>query len=119
MLLQHVQTFSPPTEHLVLLCLGADIMLLSVLSDPKSKTKGKAKTERLRVTMVHGDIVVLSGDQFEASDIVFIIIWGWHTLISFGSSRWSVQACVCVSGSISTTTFLADRFYQVLEVACI
>ena len=70
MLLQHVQTFCQRTKHLVLLCLGADIALLSISSDPNPKTENNAKKkERLRVTMVHGDIVVLSGDQFKASNI--------------------------------------------------
>jgi hypothetical protein len=108
MLLQHVQTFCPRTKHLVLLCLGADIAMLSVLSDPNAKTNGKSKKECLRITMVHGDIVVLSGGQFKASNIRI----DRRTLISFGSPQWSVQACVCVSGSISTTSFLADGFYS-------
>ena len=66
MLLQHVQTFCPRTKHLVLLCLGADMVLLSIPSDLNSKTSSKVKKECLRVTMVHGDIVVLSGRQFKA-----------------------------------------------------
>jgi hypothetical protein len=55
-------------KYLVLLCLGADIALLSILPDSDSKTKSnsKVKREHLRVTMVHGDIVVLSGSKFEA-----------------------------------------------------
>lgn len=68
MLLQHIQMFCQRTKHLVLLCLGADIALLSISSDPNFKTSSKKK-ECLRVTMVHGDIVVLSGDQFKASNI--------------------------------------------------
>ncbi|KAN0135955.1 hypothetical protein V8E53_006116 [Lactarius tabidus] len=88
---KHVQTFCPRTKHLVLLCLGADIAMLSVLSDPNAKTSGKSKKECLRVTMVHGDIVVLSGGQFKASNIRI----DRRTLISFGSPQWSVQACVC------------------------
>jgi hypothetical protein len=64
---KHVQTFCPRTKHLVLLCLGADIAMLSVLSDPNAKTNGKSKKECLRITMVHGDIVVLSGGQFKSS----------------------------------------------------
>jgi hypothetical protein len=59
--------FCPRVKYLVLLCLGADITLLSILSDLDSKTKSylKTKKECLRVTMVHGDIVVLSGSKFE------------------------------------------------------
>lgn len=54
-------------KYLVLLCLGADITLLSILSEPDSKTKSNSKTKKecLRVTMVHGDIVILSGIKFE------------------------------------------------------
>jgi hypothetical protein len=56
---------------LVLLCLGADISLLSVAPDSDSKTKSnsKVKKECLRVTMVHGDIVVLTGDRFEVREM--------------------------------------------------
>jgi hypothetical protein len=103
-LLQHDQIFCPRTKHLVLLCLGADIGMFSILSGPNAKAKGKEKKECLRVTMVHGDIVVLSGGQFKASNTCIY----QHTLTSFGSSQWSVQACVCVSGSISAKSFLAD-----------
>ena len=53
MFMQHVQTFCPRSKHLALLCLGADIALLSVLSDPNSNTGGKQKNERLRVTAWH------------------------------------------------------------------
>ncbi|KAH9018000.1 hypothetical protein EDB84DRAFT_663186 [Lactarius hengduanensis] len=67
--LQHIQTFSPGTKHLVLLCLGADIALLSLPSDPNVKLNGKPRRECLRVTMVHGDIVVLSGSQFKFSTV--------------------------------------------------
>ncbi|KAH8997097.1 hypothetical protein EDB86DRAFT_924465 [Lactarius hatsudake] len=66
---KHIQTFSPGTKHLVLLCLGADIALLSLPSDPNVKSNGKPRKECLRVTMVHGDIVVLSGSQFKFSTI--------------------------------------------------
>lgn len=59
------QMFCPRVKYLVLLCLGADITLLSILSDSDSKTNSKTKKECLRVTMVHGDIVVLSGSKFE------------------------------------------------------
>jgi len=63
-----VQTFCPRRGHLVLLCLGADIALHSVLSDPNANlVSGKLKNECLIVTMVHGDIVVLSGGQFKFS----------------------------------------------------
>jgi len=69
---KHRQTFSSRFKHLVLLCLGADISLLSILSDSSkstshTKSNSKAKKETLRVTMVHGDIVVLSGGRFEFS----------------------------------------------------
>jgi hypothetical protein len=59
--------FCPGEKHLVLLCLGADISLLSILPDSDSKTKSNSKTKKecLRVTMVHGDTVVLSGGKFE------------------------------------------------------
>ncbi|KAH9053244.1 hypothetical protein EDB87DRAFT_278365 [Lactarius vividus] len=66
---KHIQTFSPGTKHLVLLCLGADIAFLSLPSDPNVKLNGKPRRECLRVTMVHGDIVVLSGSQFKFSTI--------------------------------------------------
>jgi len=71
--LQHRQTFSSRFKHLILLCLGADISLLLILSDPSNstshtKSNSKAKKETLRVTMVHGDIVVLSGSRFEARE---------------------------------------------------
>lgn len=61
---------------LVLLCLGADITLLSTVpdSDSKAKSNAKAKKECLRVTMVHGDIVVLNGSMFEARTMPFVII---------------------------------------------
>jgi hypothetical protein len=59
--------FCPRVKHLVLLCMGADITLLSILSDSDSKTKSNSKTKKecLRLTMVHGDIAVLSGSKFE------------------------------------------------------
>ncbi|KAH8993009.1 hypothetical protein EDB92DRAFT_522646 [Lactarius akahatsu] len=66
---KHIQTFSPGTKHLVLLCLGADIAFLSLPSNPNVKLNGKPRRECLRVTMVHGDIVVLSGSQFKFSTI--------------------------------------------------
>ncbi|KAF8268847.1 hypothetical protein EI94DRAFT_1096771 [Lactarius quietus] len=66
---KHVQMFCPRIRPLVLLCLGADIVLLSILSGPNAKVNGKSKKECLRVTMVHGDIVVLSGGQFKFSMI--------------------------------------------------
>jgi hypothetical protein len=95
MLLQHVQTFSPCAKHLVLLCLGANIAL-SVLSDPNSKTNGKAKKECLRVTMVHGDIVVLSGDQFKASDIcIYRRIGMTHSDILWQFSMVRTGMCMC------------------------
>lgn len=71
MLMQHVQTFSPRFKHLVLLSLGADIALNSVLSEPNTKAGGKQKKECLRVTMVHGDIVVLSGTLFKARSAMY------------------------------------------------
>ena len=55
-----------------MVCLGADISLLSVfpeLGTAKSSSQARAKRESLRVTMVHGDIVVLSGGKFEARNI--------------------------------------------------
>jgi len=63
--------FCPRVNYLVLLCLGADITLLSILSDSDSKTKSNSKTKKecLRVTMVHGDVVVLSGGKFEVRRI--------------------------------------------------
>jgi len=62
---KHRQTFCS-RKHLVLLCLGADVSLLSILADLASDTKSTSKgKESLRVTMVHGDIVVLSGSKFE------------------------------------------------------
>ena len=118
MLTQHTQMFCPRAKHLVLLCLGADIAFLSFLSDPNAKSKAKPKNECLRVTMVHGDIVVLSGHQFKArSAICFCRRVG--TLISFRSSRQSARAYACVSGPITATSFLADGFYPVLEAECI
>lgn len=56
--------FCPRMKNLVLLCLGADITLL-LISESKTKSNSKTKKESLRVTMVHGDIVVLSGSKFE------------------------------------------------------
>jgi hypothetical protein len=53
-----------------MLCLGADISLLSVLPEPNVKSNSRTKTESLRVTMVHGDIVILSGNKFEARNII-------------------------------------------------
>jgi hypothetical protein len=76
---------------LVLLCLGADITLLSVLPDSDSKTKSnsKVKKECLRVTMVHGDIVVLTGSRFEVRKIplysIGLIFFSW--LVFAGSHR--------------------------------
>jgi hypothetical protein len=55
-----------------MVCLGADISLLSVFPESgaaKSSSQARAKSESLRVTMVHGDIVVLSGSKFEARNI--------------------------------------------------
>jgi hypothetical protein len=57
--------FCPRVKYLVLLCMGADITLLLSDSDSKTKSNSKTKKECLRVTMVHGDIVVLSGSKFE------------------------------------------------------
>ncbi|KAH9166656.1 hypothetical protein EDB89DRAFT_2002227 [Lactarius sanguifluus] len=71
----HIQTFSPGTKHLVLLCLGADIAFLSLPSGPNVKLNGKPRRECLRVTMVHGDIVVLSGSQFKASAVCICRVW--------------------------------------------
>ncbi|KAH9989923.1 hypothetical protein BJV74DRAFT_448737 [Russula compacta] len=65
---KHRQTFCPRVKYLVLLCLGADISLLSIVPDSDSnavKSGSKWKKESLRVTMVHGDSVVLSGGEFE------------------------------------------------------
>ena len=64
---QHRQTFCSRVKHIVLLCLGADISLLSVSPHSASnKSDSKLKKESLRVTMVHGDIVVLHGRKSEA-----------------------------------------------------
>jgi len=72
--MQHRQTFCSHVKYLVLLCLGADISLLSILADSASDTKSTSKgKESLRVTMVHGDIVVLSGSKFEARIIVSLV----------------------------------------------
>ncbi|KAI9440990.1 hypothetical protein H4582DRAFT_1940796 [Lactarius indigo] len=71
---KHIQTFAPRAKHLVLLCLGADIAFLSVPLDPIAKLNGKPKKECLRVTMVHGDIVVLSGGQSKASAICMCML---------------------------------------------
>jgi len=62
--------FCPRVKYLVLLCLGADTTLLSTLpkSDSKTKLNSKMKKECLRVTMVHGDIVILSGSKFEVGE---------------------------------------------------
>jgi hypothetical protein len=67
--------FCPRVKYLVLLCLGADITLLSILSDSDSKTKTNSKTRKecLRVTMVHGDIVVLSGNKFEVRRMLLVL----------------------------------------------
>jgi len=68
-------TFCSRVKYLVLLCLGADISLLSMsLSASNTKPNSKVKKESLRVTMVHGDIVVLSGSKFEASHHVVTCI---------------------------------------------
>jgi len=66
---KHRQTFCSRVKYLVLLCLGADISLLSTPldSDASGRSNSKAKKESLRVTMVHGDIVVLAGGNFEFS----------------------------------------------------
>ncbi|KAI9507158.1 hypothetical protein F5148DRAFT_151118 [Russula earlei] len=64
---KHRQTFRSRFKYLVLLCLGADISLLSMSPDtnsPRTRQVSKGK-ETLRVTMVHGDIVVLSGSHIE------------------------------------------------------
>ena len=116
--LQHVQTFCPRTKPLVLLCFGADITLLSVPPAPNGETNDKVMKESLRVTMVHGDIIVLSGDKFKAGniDIYRRVRTCTDILCRF---QWSLQAFVCVGGSIFTTSFLPDGFYQVLEVECI
>jgi hypothetical protein len=72
--LQHRQTFCSRAEHLVLLCLGADISLLSISPHSASnKSNSKLKKESLRVTMVHGDIVVLHGRKSEARNHVSCI----------------------------------------------
>jgi hypothetical protein len=84
--------------------------LLSVHSDSNSNTGGKQKNERLRVTMVHGDIVVLSGSLFKASAMYLFIVYA-QVPTSQCSFRWCAQGCVCVSGSITRTLFLADSFY--------
>ena len=63
--MQHDQTFCPRSKHLVLLCLGADIALVSVLSDPNTDEGITQQNEILCVTMVHGDIVVLSEGSFK------------------------------------------------------
>ena len=49
-------------------------MLFRSDSDSKAKSNAKAKKECLRVTMVHGDIVVLNGSMFEARTMPFVII---------------------------------------------
>ncbi|KAI0262368.1 hypothetical protein BC834DRAFT_396278 [Gloeopeniophorella convolvens] len=61
------KTFRPTATCLVLLCLGADIALYSIASGTGAKSKAKATKEALRVTMVHGDVVVLKGPRFEFS----------------------------------------------------
>ena len=96
MLLQHIQTFCPRAKHIVLVCLGADIAFLSFLSGPNAKGNAKPKNECLRVTMVHGDIVVLSGRQFKArSAICFCRRVGTHTdsLSQFSAVRTGI--CMC------------------------
>ena len=69
-------------KYLVLLCLGADLTLLSILpgSESKTKSKSKVKKECLRVTMVHGDIVVLSGSKFEARPLCQYVIYQTNLL---------------------------------------
>jgi hypothetical protein len=69
-LLQNTQMFCPRAKHIVLLCLGADI---AFLSDPNTKSSAKPKDECLRVTMVHGDVVVLSGRQFKAKSPILYL----------------------------------------------
>jgi hypothetical protein len=72
--LQHRQTFCSRVKHLVLLCLGADISLLSISPHFASdKSNSKLKKESLRVTMVHGDVVVLSGSKSEARNHIYHI----------------------------------------------
>lgn len=113
--------FCPGVKHLVLLCLGADITLLSISSDSDSQAKSNSKTKKecLRVTMVHGDIVVLSGSEFEvrrnaASVIIELIESFWSSLC------WFAQACVCVSTDKTVISTLADGPREkVLEAECI
>lgn len=96
MLLQHVQTFCPRIKHLVLLCLGADMVLLSIPSDPNAKANSKLKKECLRVTMVHGDIVVLSGRQFKARSAICICRRLWtRTDILWQFSTVRTGMCMC------------------------
>jgi hypothetical protein len=71
------------------------------------------------MTMVHGDIVVLSSRRFEARSTICIYRPVRTHADIFGSSQQSAQACVCVSDSISMTSFLTDGFYIVLEAECI
>ena len=102
---QHIQTFYPRTKPLVLLCFGADITLLSAPLAPNGETNDKATEESLRVTMVHGDIIVLSGDKFEASNInIYRRVRACTDILL--RLQWSLPAFVCVSGSIFTTPFL-------------
>ncbi|KAH9988558.1 hypothetical protein BJV77DRAFT_736313 [Russula vinacea] len=92
------QTFSSRVKCLVLLCLGADITLLSILpdSDSKAKSNAKAKKECLRVTMVHGDIVVLNGSMFE-----FLLV--------------RTGMCMCKSNLI---TIMVYRHFLTASVKC-
>jgi hypothetical protein len=79
-----------------LLCLGADIALISVLQEPSSKSKTKGKKECLRVTMVHGDIVVLSGHEFEARvPFVFVVCRDTRTNILWQFSTVRTGMCLC------------------------
>jgi hypothetical protein len=108
--LQHRQTFCSRVEHLVLLCLGADISLLSTpldSSDASGRSSSKAKKESLRVTMVHGDIVVLAGGKFEARNF-FPFVSGEIGLIpSFDCQQFlMVRTGMCMCKSIF---FVYDR----------
>lgn len=75
-------------KYLALLCLGADISLLSTPldADASGRSNSKAKKESLRVTMVHGDIVVLAGGKFEARNFPFVSLANWTDTFDCHSS---------------------------------
>lgn len=95
---QHRQTFRSRVKHIVLLCLGADISLVSTSPHAASNKSNSKLKESLRVTMVHGDIVILHGRKSEARNHISSC-WTLSNLLCWSCQFMMVRTGMCMRES--------------------